>query len=158
MEIKERIATCLSDLERKRQSVEVFQSRLRLLIDRLRTGGVKPGSLPDLLATLESVLQDYAEMGASCTAMVEGLREIGDHLTRIEDGRQKILSGVEAILQNLSHLDKITQAGVQVGSGGGSKAPKRILLVRIQPDAGEKRLREEDEDDEGPAGSSTVIH
>ncbi len=159
MEIKQRIDSCLSDLERKRQSVDTFQAKLRLLIESLKVDGVTPGTLADLLSALESVVQDYVEIGANCKVMVDGLREIGDHLTRIEDGRQKILNGVEAILQNLSHLDRLAQSGLQVGAGTGS-APKRILLVRISPGSGKPASREEkseDDEDESPAGDA-VIH
>lgn len=116
-----------------------------------------PGTLSGLLAMLESVLKDYAEISNNCRQMVVGLREIGDHLTRIEDGRQKILTGVEAILQNLSHLDQLAQNGMQVGTGSG-KSPKRILLVRISPDgAATARKSEEDDEEEGPSGD-TVVH
>ena len=158
MEIKQRIDSCLSDLERKRQSVDTFQAKLRLLIDSLKVDGVTPGTLADLLSALESVVQDYVEIGANCKVMVDGLREIGDHLTRIEDGRQKILNGVEAILQNLSHLDKLAQNGLQVGAGTAS-APKRILLVRISPGSDKPASRDEkndDEEDDSSAGDAVV--
>ena len=157
MEIKQRIDSCLSALERKQQSVDTFQAKVRVLIDGLKAEGMSPGTVADLLATLESVLKDYSEISRNCQQMVVGLREIGDHLTRVEDGRQKILTGVEAILQNLSHLDRLAQNGMQVGTGSG-KSPKRILLVRISPDsAPTKGTDEEDDEDEGPAGD-TVVH
>jgi len=155
MEIKQRIDSCLTDLERKRNSVLVFQSKVRQLIDQLRSQGMTPGSLSELLSTLEAVLTDYSEIGASCEQMVAGLREIGDNMTRIEDGRQKILAGVESILQNLSHLDRLAQNGMQVGKGTG-KTPKKILLVRISPDAPPPGLNEEDDEDSSPAGDAVV--
>ena len=157
MEIKHRIDACLSALEQKQQSVDTFQAKVRVLIDCLKSEGMTPGTLAGLLAILESVLKDYAEISLNCQQMVVGLREIGDHLTRIEDGRQKILTGVEAILQNLSHLDRLAQNGMQVGTGSG-KSPKRILLVRISPDSAPAKPKiEEDDEDEGPAGD-TVVH
>ena len=157
MEIKERIDSCLTALEQKRQSVDTFQAKVRRLIDTLKIEGMTPGTLSDLLQTLESVLKDYAEISTNCQQMVVGLREIGEHLTHIEGGRQKILTGVEAILQNLSHLDRLAQNGMQVGTTTG-KTPKRILLVRISPGSDPPaRKAEEDEEDEGPAGD-TVVH
>lgn len=157
MQIKERIDSCLSALEQKRQSVDSFHGKLRRLIDTLKTEGMTPGTLADLLSMLESVLKDYSEISSNCQQMVEGLREIGEHLTRIEDGRQKILTGVEAILGNLSHLDRLAKDGMQVGAATGNK-PKRILLVRISPEASQagKSDQEEDDEDEGPAGDAVV--
>ena len=165
MEIKQRIDTCLSALEQKQQSVDSFQAKVRVLIDSLRSEGMTPGTVAGLLALLESVLKDYTEINQNCQQMIQGLREIGDHLHRIEDGRQKILTGVEAILQNLSHLDRLAQNGMQVGTTTGSgKSPKRILLVRISPDAPPATRKNEedpsdeaDEADEAPAGD-TVVH
>ena len=156
MELKQRIDSCLSDLERKKESVVSFQTRVRHFIETLRSEGMTPGTLADLLSMLESVLKDYAEISANCQEMIVGLREIGDHMTRIEDGRQKILTGVEAILQNLSHLDRLAQNGMQVGTATG-KSPKRILLVRISPEAKPPNLKEENDEDESPAGG-TVVH
>jgi hypothetical protein len=156
MQIKERIDTCLSALEHKRQTVTVFQAKLRQLIDVLKTEGMTPGTLAELLKTLESVLQDYSEIGANCQQMVEGLRQIGDHLIHIEDGRHKILEGVEAILKNLTHLDQLAKSGLQVGATTG-KSPKRILLVRIVPGNKPVPRRDEEEDEEGP-GEETTVH
>lgn len=158
MQIKERIDTCLSALEQKRQAVSAFQAKLQSLIESLKTKGMTPGTLAELLATLDSVVKDYAEIGASCQQMVEGLKDIGDHMTHIEEGRRKILDGVEAILSNLSHLDRLAKNGMQVGTTTGSgKSPKRILLVRITPQspAGPASLDEDEEDD--PTGD-TVLH
>ena len=157
MEIKQRIDTCLTALERKQQSVDTFQARVKMLIDSLRTEGMTPGTLAGLLATLESVLQDYSEISRSCHDMVVGLREIGDHLNRVEEGRQKILTGVEAILQNLSHLDRLAQNGMQVGASTG-KSPKRILLVRISPDSTPARRADDEEDEDGGPAGDTVVH
>lgn len=158
MEIKERIGTCLADIERKQQSVDLFQAKVRQLIDSLKAGGMTPGAFSDLLSTLESILKDYSEISANCRQMIDGLQDIEAHLDRIEKGRRKILTGVEAILQNLSHLDRLAKNGVQVGASTGGKKPKRILLVRISPDKPAPSLSEdEDEDDEGPAGD-TVVH
>jgi len=155
MQIKERIDSCLSSIETKRQSVDQFQARLRMLIESLKSDGMKPGTLTSLLQTLEEVLGDYAAISASCHEMIQGLRDIGAHMDHIEDGRQKILSGVESILENLTHLDSLARNGMQVGAATGKK-PKRILLVRISPDGPAPSMKEED-DDEGPAGD-TVIH
>jgi septum formation topological specificity factor MinE len=156
MEIKQRISTCLSALEEKRQAVDTFQARLKRLIDTLRAEGMTPGTLSDLLQMLESVLKDYSEISQSCLQMVEELREIGNHLSRIEDGRQKILTGVEAILQNLSHLDRLAKNGMQLGTASG-KSPKRILLVRISPGETPPGRADQDDEDESPAGD-TVVH
>ena len=156
MELKQRIDSCLSDLERKRESVVSFQTRVRHLIETLKSEGMTPGSFADLLSMLESVLKDYSEISANCQQMIVGLREIGDHMSRIEDGRMKIITGVEAILQNLSHLDRLAQNGMQVGTATG-KSPKRILLVRISPEAKAPNMKEENEEDDNPAGG-TVVH
>jgi uncharacterized protein YoxC len=155
MQIKERIDNCLSALEQRRESVDRFQTKVRHLLDSLKAGGMPPGGLDEILKTLNSVLTDYAEISASCKDMVEGLREIGDHLSRIEEGRQKVLNGVETILKNLSHLDKLSTNGMQVGTGTTSgKSPKKILLVRIAPDAPPPAKTEEEEDSEAPAGET----
>lgn len=160
MEMKQRIDTCLTDLERKRDSVATFQVRVKHFIDTLKSEGMTPGSLADLLSMLESVLKDYEEISASCQQMIVGLREIGDHLTRIEDGRQKILTGVESILQNLSHLDRLAQNGMQVGTTTG-KSPKRILLVRISPEAkppATAATKDETDEEDGSSSEGTVVH
>ncbi|HET9480975.1 MAG TPA: hypothetical protein VFP98_04395 [Candidatus Polarisedimenticolia bacterium] len=157
MEIKQRIDTCLTSIEQKRQAVDTFQVKLKHLIDTLKSEGMTPGTLSGLLEVLESVLADYADISSNCQEMVVGLREIGDHLTRIEDGRRKILTGVEAILQNLSHLDRLAQDGMQVGATTGGKKPKRILLVRISPEGdGARKTQHIEDEDEDPAGDSVV--
>jgi CRISPR/Cas system-associated endonuclease Cas3-HD len=155
MQIKERINSCRTALEQKRRSVSVFQTKLRHLIESLRSEGMTPGRLSELLGTLETVLQEYSEIGESCQDMVQGLEAIGDHMTQVEDGRHKILNGVEEILKNLSHLDKLAKNGLQVGTSS-KKSPKRILLVRITPDDSPPSLKDDDED-EDPAGD-TVVH
>ncbi|HET6371770.1 MAG TPA: hypothetical protein VFG76_00540 [Candidatus Polarisedimenticolia bacterium] len=156
MELKQRIDSCLTDLERKRRSVDTFQAKLRLLIDGLKSQGASPGALEELLRTLESILKDYSEMGDGCQLMIDGLREISDYMTRIEDGRQKILTGVEAILKNLSHLDRLAQGGLQVGTGKAG-SPKRILLVRINPGTDQPSLKQEEDEEETPS-PETVVH
>jgi len=157
MEIKKRIDSCLWDLEKKQQSVDAFKSRLRQLIDTLKAEGMTPGSLADLLGALESVLQDYSEISSNCSSMIEGLREIGRHIDKVEGGRQKILDGVEAILQNLSHLDRLAKNGLKVGAGSAEgKKPKRILLVRISP--GEKTPRMTEESDEEDESTGDTVH
>lgn len=156
MEINARIDSCLSDVERKQRSVESFQIRVRSLIDGLRTEGMTPGTVSALLQVLESVLADYAEIGASCHTLIESLRAIGEHLTQIESGRGRIINGVETILENLAHLDQLSQNGLQVGTTTGtgasnSTAPKRILLVRISPENETKNAATPDEEDMEPA-------
>lgn len=155
MQTKERIASCLTDLEAKAASVDRFQARLRHLIESLKAQGMTSGGLEKVLHTLESVLQDYNEISASCRRMVEGLREVGDHVDKIEDGRQKILTGVEAILQNLSHLDRLAKNGMQLGTAKPGSKPKKILLVRLSP--GDESPLKSDDEDEDPAGD-TVVH
>ncbi|HKY32131.1 MAG TPA: hypothetical protein VJV23_06320 [Candidatus Polarisedimenticolia bacterium] len=119
---------------------------------------MNPSTLEEILQSLESVLKEYSEISATCQEMVHGLRDIGDYMTRIETGRQKILTGVESILKNLSHLDRLAQNGMQVGAGP-SGSPRRILLVRIAPDGEQanRPARVEEDDDEAPAGD-TVVH
>ena len=159
MEIKQRIDSCLSALEQKQQSVETFQAKVKVLIDSLKSEGMTPGTVSALLAMLESVLKDYSEISHNCRQMIIGLREIGDHLTRVEDGRQKILTGVEAILQNLSHLDRLAQNGMQVGATTPGKSPKRILLVRISPgDTPQAPAKTAEEDEDEGTGGDTVVH
>jgi len=155
MEIKERIDNCLAALEQKQHSVAVFEAKLRSLIESLKANGMKSGKLSELLQTLESVLRDYSEIGMNCRNIVEGLRGIGSHVDHIENGRKKILDGVDSILENLSHLDHLAKSGMQVGATTG-KSPKRILLVRVQPGESASRLKEDDEN-EDPAGD-TVVH
>src|SRR5262245_11141671 len=125
MPIKERIDNCLSALEQRRESLDRFQVKVRHLLDSLKSGGMPPGGLDDVLQTLQSILDDYAASSTSCREMVEGLREIGDHLNRIEVGRQKILTGVETILKNPSHLDKLATNGMQVGTGSTPGSPPK---------------------------------
>ncbi|MGH9870455.1 MAG: hypothetical protein ACREAA_20155 [Candidatus Polarisedimenticolia bacterium] len=149
MQIKERIDNCLTSLEQRRQSVDRFQTKVRHLMDSLKAGGMASGGLDEVLQTLQSVLTDYAEISSSCEDMVVALREIGDHLTRIEEGRQKILNGVETILKNLSHLDKVSAGGLQSGAPGAAGRPKKILLVRINPDAPTGPTAPKAEEEEG---------
>ena len=155
MEINERISMCLTSLEQKQKSVDTFQARLRQMLDSLRKGGVTDGGVVDLLHTMDAVVRDYAEISESCRQMVEGLREISAHLQRVDDGRKKILTGVETILQNLSNLDRLTRGGIQVGTSP-TGAPRKILLVRLNPENIQPRVENEDEEDEGPAGDSVV--
>jgi len=154
MQIKERIDYCLSSLEQRRQTVDRFQTKVRHLMDSLRAGGMTSGGLDEVLQTLHSVLADYADISASCEDMVVALREIGDHLSRIEEGRQKILNGVETILKNLSHLDKVAAGGVQAGTPGAAGKPKKILLVRIAPDAPTVPKGEDEDDSDSPTGET----
>jgi hypothetical protein len=151
MQIKERIDNCLSSLEERRQSVDRFQTKVRHLMDSLKAGGMPAGGLDEILTTLHSVLTDYADISSTCQDMVLALKDIGDHLSRVEEGRQKILTGVETILKNLSHLDKLTAAGAQPGAPG---KPKKILLVRLAPDAPNLPKSEEEDDTESPAGET----
>ncbi len=155
MEINERISMCLSSLESKQKSVDTFQARLRQMLDSLRKGGVTDGGVVELLQTMDAVVKDYAEISLSCRQMVEGLREISDHLQRVDEGRRKILTGVETILQNLSNLDRLTRGGIQVGTSAAG-SPRKILLVRLNPENIQPRAESEDEEDEGPAGDSVV--
>src|SRR5262245_31979126 len=158
MQIKERIDNCLTSLEQRSQSVDRFQTKVRHLMDSLKAGGMGSGGLDEVLQTLQSVLTDYAEISTSCEDMVVALKDIGDHLTRIEEGRQKILNGVETILKNLSHLDKVAAGGIPTGVAGAPGKPRKILLVRINPDepAPKAAPRAEDEEGEETPSEETV--
>src|SRR5262245_63312617 len=107
MEIRERIEVCLSALNARQQAVNVLQEKVRRLIDALRSDGETPGSLGEIIKVLEAVLASYSEISTSCHMMIMGLREIGDHIDKIDAGRKKIVTGVEAILNNLTQLDEI---------------------------------------------------
>jgi len=141
MEIRDRIESCLSALDARWQEISAFEVKVGAVIKALRAGGETPGALGEVLAVLEGVLANYREISLSCRQMIEGLREIGDHLDRIEDGRKKIVTGVETILANLERLDEIAKQGLQLGVGGapetGSGRPRRVLLIRIRPDTGQ---------------------
>lgn len=155
MEINERISQCLTSLESKQKSVDTFQARLSQMLDSLKKGGVTDGGVVDLLHTMDAVVKDYAEISRSCRQMIEGLREISEHIQKVDEGRRKILTGVETILQNLSNLDRLTRGGIQVGTSPAG-SPKKILLVRLNPENIQPRLENEDEEDEGPAGDAVV--
>jgi len=75
--------------------------------------------------------------------MIAGSPTSAINIERIEDGRHRILNGVEAILKNLAQLDRIAEEGMPLAVGGGAatgasdaegeKKPKRVLLIRIRP-------------------------
>jgi len=138
MEIAERIEACINELDERRTKMASFEARVRSLITTLRVPGEHPDALEETLGVLEGVLQKYGEIDLNCRCMIEGLREIGEHLDRIEDGRQKIVEGVERILSHLSQLDEMAKSGLVLGAPEevrpGAK-PKRVLVIRIRPDA-----------------------
>jgi hypothetical protein len=140
MEIRERIESCLGELEARQRTVVAYREKVKGLVDALRADGGTPGKLGELFGVLDTVLDNYDEISRSCTRMIQGLTEIGQHLDKIEDGRHKILNGVEAILKNLAQLDRIAEQGMPLAVGNGSpgddQTPKRVLLIRIRP--GEK--------------------
>ncbi|MBI3449447.1 MAG: hypothetical protein HY049_11085 [Acidobacteria bacterium] len=143
MEIRQRIQSCLGELESRRQTVVAYRDRVQGLISALKANDATPGKLGELFDVLQIVLDNYDEISRSCASMIEGLTDIGEHIDRIEDGRHRILNGVEAILKNLSQLDKIAEEGMPLAVGGGDatgaaaadeKKPKRVLLIRIRPE------------------------
>ncbi len=168
MEIRERIESCLSELEARRRMMLAYRERLKGILDAVRAEGGSPGSLGDALAMLETVLADYDEISESCGRMVAGLTEIGQYVDRIEDGRRKILSGVEAILKNLSHLDQMTAQDLPLGAGPETeegRRPRRVLLIRIRQEgssAAEGPPAEEDTNVDASLrrlkGGGTTVH
>jgi hypothetical protein len=141
MEISERIESCINELDARRQQMAAFESRVRALINALSVQGAATGPLGEALAVLEGALGKYVEIDVSCRQMIEGLREIGRHLDRIEDGRKKIVEGVERILGHLSQLDELANKGIVLGTTQGGEEepdrPKRVLLIRVRPESSE---------------------
>jgi len=144
MEIRQRIQSCLGEMESRRQTVIAYRDRVQGLINALKADDATPGKLGELFNVLQVVLDNYDEISRSCANMIAGLTDIGDHIDRIEDGRHRILNGVEAILKNLAQLDRIAEEGMPLAVGGGAatgasdaegeKKPKRVLLIRIRPE------------------------
>lgn len=167
MEITERIEACITELDERRAKMASFEARVRAVIATLRNPGDAAGAIGEALAVLEGVLEKYGEIDLNCRRMIEGLREIGEHLDRIEDGRQKIVEGVERILSHLAQLDEMANKGVVLGSpaekGPDGKA-KRVLVIRIRPDekpgwSGGKREEKAEEDGlDLLDADSSVIH
>ena len=171
MEIRERIESCLGELEARQRTVVAYRDRVKGLVDALRADGGTPGKLGELFGVLETVLDNYDKISRSCTRMIQGLTEIGQHLDKIEDGRHKILNGVEAILKNLAQLDKIAEQGMPLAVGNAASAddrtPKRVLLIRIRPEENTPSARSASSGgdlldlEEGPADPRTgkpVVH
>jgi len=171
MEIRERIDACLGELEARRRTVVEYRERVKGLVDALKADGGTPGKLGELFSVLDVVLNNYDEIGQSCSRMIQGLTDIGQHLDRIEDGRNKILNGVESILKNLSQLDRIAEQGMPLAVGNPLNAdpdkPKRVLLIRIRPEenapsgrdaAKRENLFELGEDPLDPATGKPIVH
>lgn len=175
MNLSERIESCITELDARRQQMAAFEAKVRGLMEALSVQGGTPGALGEALSVLEQLLKKYGDIDASCRQMIEGLQEIGSHLDRIEDGRQKIVDGVERILSQLSQLDKLASKGIVLGStdtpadaqADGEKKPKRVLLIRMRPEEKPKRkgrrIRlhpdlEEDAEPEIPDPENSTIH
>jgi len=165
MEITERIEACITELDERRAKMAVFEARVRAVMETLRAPEDSEGAIAEALAVLEGVLQKYGEIDLNCRRMIEGLRDIGEHLDRIEDGRQKIVEGVERILSHLAQLDEMASKGVVVGSpakdADGKK--KRVLVIRIRPEEKEgwnagKAGEKAEEDLDLLDSDSSVIH
>jgi DNA repair ATPase RecN len=143
MEIRERIAQCLTTLDARRQMIRAFETRVKGVIDALKKHDDSPASVGEMLGVLEEVLRSYREISQSCTQMIDGLTEVGLHVEKIEEGRTKIVGGVEAILQKLSQLEALAAQGIQVGVNGPEARPadhpRRVLLIRIRPESGSDR-------------------
>jgi hypothetical protein len=174
MEIRERIESCLKDLDLRRRKMAEFEIRVRALMKALDRDGTKPGTMDEALTLFSTVLKNYAEIDVSCRHMIEGLREVETHMDKIDDGRKKIMDGVEKILGHLTQLDTLARQTLD-GSQGTPPTdekkdrPKRVLLIRLHPQpAKEKRSSsveiEHDEDDllEGGLdlgdGQDTTVH
>jgi hypothetical protein len=138
MEIRERIEQCLSTLDSRRQMIVAFEDRLRAVVEALKQQKGLDAGLGNMLLALEEVLGAYNEISLSCGEMIEGLKDVGLHVEKIEDGRSKIVSGVEAIISRLQQLEALAAQGFQVGvNAPGADAatkPKRVLLIRIRPE------------------------
>lgn len=141
MEIRDRIEQCLSTLDSRRQMIVAFEDRLRAVVEALKQQKAVDAGLGNMLLALEEVLGAYNEISLSCAEMIDGLKDVGLHVEKIEDGRSKIVSGVEAILSRLQQLEALASQGFQVGINppGTDPAakPKRVLLIRIRPETAE---------------------
>lgn len=170
MEIRERIANCLSTLGERRQLILAFEEKVKAVIAALKAKGGAPVAIGEMVGVLEEVLRSYGEISLSCSQMIEGLTEVGQHVDRIEEGRRKIITGVEAILGKLSQLESLAAQGFQVGvsapAAEAEQRPRRILLIRIRPDQekldevpAQQELAEEEGDDQGlPSSARETIH
>lgn len=156
MEIRERIESCLNDLDRRRRHMAEFEERIRALMETLRNEGSTGSSLPEVLQVLGDVLSNYAEIDGNCRNMISALQEIGRNQQRIEDGREKIVGGVEKILGHLAQMEALARQSLgghgrrqaspeeslvrrrgPARADGGEAKKKKILLIRLKPDTPE---------------------
>ncbi len=141
MEIRERIESCLNDLDARRRRMAEFESRVRALMETLKTDAGSPSTVREILEVLASALENYNEIDGSCRAMISALTEIGLNQERIEDGRRKIIGGVEKILGHLSQMETLANQSMVETKAAAAPAegsrPKKILLIRLRPQAGE---------------------
>jgi hypothetical protein len=137
MELRDRIESCLASLAARREAIEQYEARVRSLMAALKERA-PADAVERMLSVLQEVLHCYREISRSCIEMIDGLAQIGRHVDRIEEGRVKIVTGVEAILAKLSQLESLAGQGVEVGvkapEAGGTARPRRILVIRIRPD------------------------
>ncbi len=139
MEIRERIESCLSALDARRRRMAEFETKVRALMDSLRTQGSSPSTIGEILEVLTSALENYGEIDSSCRDMIAALGEIGRNQEQIENGRRKIIDGVEKILAHLTQMETLakqsmmdTQAQAPAPAEGEGR-PKKILLIRLRP-------------------------
>ena len=137
MEIRERIETCMNDLDARRRQMAEFGEKVRALMETLKSEGTTPSTLGEVLEVLTSVLKNYADIDVSCREMIRALHEIGQSQDRIEDGRRKIIGGVEKILGHLSQMETLAKRSLgnhaQAAPAKPASAPKKILLIRLRP-------------------------
>jgi hypothetical protein len=145
MEIRERIESCLNDLDDRRRQMAEFESRVRTLMKSLRADGGSPSSMGEVLEVLSDVLHNYARIDSSCREMITALEEIGRNQDNIEQGRRKIVGGVEKILGHLTQMEDLARQSLgdrAPGKREGEAEPlaqedkprkKKILLIRLHP-------------------------
>ncbi|HXI04143.1 MAG TPA: hypothetical protein VNI57_13290 [Candidatus Saccharimonadales bacterium] len=154
MEIRERIESCLNDLDARRRQMAEFGEKVRALMETLKSEGTTPSTLGEVLEVLTSVLKNYADIDVSCREMIRALHEIGQSQDRIEDGRRKIIGGVEKILGHLSQMETLAKRSLgkhaetaETAPAKPASGPKKILLIR---------LRSQDSDRPGASGKGPV--
>ena len=121
-----------------------FETRVRTLLETIDESGATPGTMGEALDLLSSVLENYKEIDTSCRQMISGLREVDGHMDKIEDGRLKIMDGVEKILGHLNQLDTLARqtldgSGVSVPAEVKDAKSKRILLIRVRPQPAQQK-------------------
>ncbi len=160
MEIRERIESCLNDLDARRRRMAEFESRVRTLMETLKKDAGSPSTVREILEVLASALENYNEIDGSCRSMISALSEIGRNQEQIEDGRRKIIGGVEKILGHLTQMETLARQSMvepEAPEAGAAPAegprPKKILLIRLRPQTA--TAGESDDDAAPPQPSET---